>query len=241
MKKINQKIVTFWSVGFLIPALLFTSLIRSGSEKLVNSESIIAEDSEARVEINFSAQDQKTTHTDDVLGISFDYPTVWGDVMVEKEMGIDYRVVDPVEENEEVAYMLSFSNFEENFWEGKFLTANRGEDYGPIAREGSWGDYSDGLTEENIESWCDTHEQLRLSDNCEIIFNENEIKMIKQQDAVDFMAEGPVTTQYFFPNSHGIYSSIGLSPSLIVNFNSIELSLIEKEFEQMIQSIRFIN
>lgn len=178
-------------------------------------------------------------YADNELKISFMYPEEWGEITINHEMGIDYRKIpEPIKKDEIVSHELSFTAFGERY-AGHFLRGNK-KNFGPMAREGYWGDLSDDIDEDTINDWCNVDSWGVKAIECTVFKNNNGIKIIRQKDAVDFMREGPITTQYLFYIPNNNFTSIAISSSSIVNNNDINVDEVEAIFNKLANSINII-
>ncbi len=138
-------------------------------------------------------------YTDTTLGIQFEYPSAWGPITVDDEMGIALSTFDLEDgltpddmirdEDGEVIYdgiynrALSFSGLGSV---KTFLVANN-DDVGILGRGGYWGDRSAGFnTEAGVEIYCNE------SESCEMLSNENGVSI-----AHVFYAESDIYGQIF--------------------------------------------
>jgi hypothetical protein len=164
--------------------------------------------------------DKRTSYRDEELGISFIYPTYWGEVKKDK--------------NEE-KIILSFPSL------GGGIAIDATDSSKEIPGRGVyWGDIGfDIKNQDDVIGLC---KRFSLSISCSVFKNDNGIKMVKEvsNPGTEGGSESDVpSAQYYFYNPNGEYE--GVSMSALRLDNREYFSPIEKGFEEMVQSLKFID
>ncbi len=172
------------------------------------------------------------TYHDEVLGISFEYPSKWGKLTVLDERGKcseDY-LVDSCNQR-----LLIFEELNTN-GEIFLATETLGHKNNPIGRGGFWGDKA-GLITSDYLNLC------KMQDECQKLITDNSVVFAKYTHHIfdwNDTEEGAKTIDdeyHLYRSDHEYYGYV-LSPIRIKSAGSE----IESEFEKtIIKTFRFIN
>jgi hypothetical protein len=190
---------------------------------------------ESTPEAEVSIEEGWEMYTDTTLGIQFEYPSAWGPITVQDEMGIALSSFNQEagltsddmirDEDGEVIYdgiynrSLSFSGLGGT---RTFLVANN-DDVGILGRGGYWGDRSSGFdTDDGVERYCDE------SEDCETFTNENGVSI-----AHVFYAEsdsyGEILTdidEYAVTHSGHLFGGLVISSQFLGSEYALDLRLV---------------
>jgi len=190
-------------------------------EKVITKEVVIGVTS--KEDKNFSSVNIKTFR-DETLGLTFDYPSDWGEVTVNDERGScsqDYALDD-----------CNFRSllFKDISSQAIFLSAEtKGHQDNPIGRGAFWGDMAGSITF-NYLSLCEQR------NNCSIVKNSNGVAFIMYEADPPPEEMGYQPERYYVHNPDSQYYGLVLS-SHRINSQSPENNRMFKEI--LINSFKF--
>jgi hypothetical protein len=190
-------------------------------EKVITEEVVIEVTS--KEDKNYSSVNIKS-YRDETLGLTFDYPSDWGEVTVNDEKGRcsqDYALDD-----------CNFRTliFKDISSQAIFLSAEtKGHQDNPIGRGAFWGDVAGSITSDYLSS-CEQR------NNCSIVKNSNDVSFIVYEANPPPEEMGYQPERYYVHNPDNQYYGLVLS-SHRINSQSPENNRMFKEI--VIDSFKF--
>lgn len=191
-------------------------------------------------------QNLLTTYTDKTLGISFEYPTAWGEIVSYDEEGW-YDVI-PANPNIEqvdgvIHYMLKLDDFRGDATAPRILSAYRTGEL--LGRGATFGDSAKLFTSATaVEEWCKSTQPGKLTyahDTCEIYTNPQGVQIAHAfSDVITVFDVTKVNIHeygIFHPN-HTFYGII-LSNEDIQNALGLSDGIVNEQLQALVDSIRF--
>lgn len=175
------------------------------------------------------------------LKVRFTYPAKWGDP-IEEDIPTGFLGTSP-------DTFVSFTNFTDS--RGGHPIVLFGTEYTTqIPERGTfWGDSAREIFDEDyIRDYCSSDENLKdpgkVGVNCEVFINRNGIYIAKLEYTLQSNWAGlPIgkTADYYFYNPNSQLSGLAASYNRINDeMYGVDISQLEKEFEDFIQSLSFL-
>lgn len=174
---------------------------------------------------NEQAKNTVATFTDNQLKLSFDYPENWGPVK---------KITKENFKKQAERILLTFSGISD----GNILFLDAvNPDIEVMGRGGYWGDAAKAIKGiDDIKNYC------LDKDNCSIFTNNNGVIIAKHLfiTGTEGGSETDIkTAQYYFYNQNSEFTSFAMSYVRI--FKTDEVKRLENKFEQLIESVKFID
>ena len=172
------------------------------------------------------------------IGIAFEYPAVWGDISVSKEVAdcystdtTYYSASKLVQMRKDVAESPNDSCQQVRLMVGGAIivqTATPLANKYPVPRGGYWGDMSSSVTSDAyITNFCTKH----TVGTCNLISNMQKIPIVRYEGIIGMGDE--VGEVYLVHTAHPLYYGLALSPSRLPVKD-------DSDFMRLIETLRFI-